>query len=139
MTRPSFRQRLDPVEPQLDALTEAIIAACIEVHREFGPGLAERHYEAALCHELELRQIPYQRQLEVPVIYKGKAIGSTFVDLVVAGQVVVELKSCEALNEVHRAQTKCYLALLKLKVGLLVNFNVAILVDGVKRVILNKS
>jgi GxxExxY protein len=75
----------------------------------------------------------------VPVAYKGMAIGSTFVDLVVAGQVVVELKSCEALNEVHRAQTKCYLALLKLKVGLLVNFNVAILVDGVKRVVFNKS
>jgi len=135
----NFRERKDPIESELDALTEAIIGACIEVHREFGPGLAEKHYEEALCYEFDLRGIQYARQVRVPVMYKGKEIGETLIDLVVEGKVVVELKACEALNTVHRAQTVCYLHLLKLRVGLLVNFNVAILVDGVKRIVIPKS
>ena len=131
-----FRQREDPVEPGLDGLTEAIIGACIEVHREFGPGLSEKHYEEALCHEFDLRGIAFRRQVPVPVVYKGKEIGDTRIDLVVEGKVIVELKACDALGPVHRSQLICYLRLMKLRVGLLVNFNVSILVDGVKRVIL---
>ena len=131
-----FRNRPDAIVPELDSLTEAIIAAFIEVHRETGPGLAEKLYEAAVCHEFDLRGIPYERQVRVPVAYKGKLIGEAIVDLVVAGKVVVELKACESLSPVHRAQTVCYLHLLKLRVGLLVNFNVAILVDGLKRVVI---
>ena len=131
-----FRQRRDAIEPELDGLTEAIIGACIEVHREFGPGLAEKHYEEALCHELDLRGIPHQRQVPVAVIYKGKRIGETRIDLVVAGKVIVELKACDSLGPLHHAQLKCYLHLMKLRVGLLINFNVAILVDGVKRVVI---
>jgi GxxExxY protein len=136
MEKQNFRQRPDPVEPELDGLTEAIIGAAIEVHREFGPGLTEKHYEAALCHEFDLRGIGHQRQVAVPVIYKGKAIGETRIDLIVSGKVIVELKACETLNSVHRAQLACYLHLTKLRVGLLINFNVAILVDGVKRVVI---
>jgi GxxExxY protein len=129
------RNRSDAISPELDALTEAIIAALIEVHRELGPGLAEKLYESAVCHEFDLRGIPYERQVRVPVCYKGKLIGETIIDLVVAKKVVLELKACESLNPVHRAQTACYLHLLNLRVGLLVNFNVAILVDGIKRVV----
>jgi GxxExxY protein len=125
----------DELNPQLNDLTEKIIGACIEVHRYLGPGLSEGLYESALCHEFELRGIAYQRQLELPVIYKGKPVGKGFVDLLVEGQVVVELKSCESLSSVHRAQVICYLQITNLKIGLLINFNVAVLKDGIKRVI----
>jgi len=131
-----FRARRGEIDPELDAITERIIGACIEVHKELGPGLSEVFYQEALCHEFDLRGIAYEKQVRVPVVYKGKAIGETRVDLLVEGRVIVELKVCEALNAVHSAQLICYLQLLKLKVGLLVNFNVAILKDGLKRVIL---
>lgn len=134
-----FRQRQNAVEPELDGLTESIIGACIEVLREFGPGLSEIHYEEAVCHEFDLRGIAFQRQVAVPVIYKGKEIGETRIDLVVAGKVIIELKACEVLSPVHRAQLICYLRLTGLRVGLLINFNVAILADGVKRIIIPKS
>jgi GxxExxY protein len=116
-------------------VTRAIIGCCIEVHRALGPGLLESMYEAALCHEFELRGLHYQRQVEMPVSYKGKPIGKGFIDLIVEGQVIVELKACEAISSVHRAQVICYLKMAKLKVGLLVNFNVAVLKDGLRRII----
>ena len=131
-----FRARHGEVEPALDATTEQIIGACIEVHKELGPGLTELFYQESLCHEFDLRGIRYEKQVKVPVIYKGKPIGETRVDLLVEDCVIVELKSCESLSAVHRAQLICYLQLKKLKVGLLVNFNVAVLKDGLKRVVL---
>ena len=124
----------EEVDPQL-TVTERVIGACIEVHRHLGPGLTEGLYESALCHELELRGIAYQRQVELPVVYKGKSIGKGFIDLLVEGKVIVELKACESLSAVHRAQLICYLQITNLRIGLLVNFNVAVLKDGVKRVI----
>jgi GxxExxY protein len=130
-----FRASRNEVDPEMDKLTEAIIGACIEVHSELGAGLTENLYEAALCRELELRHISYQRQVPIPVMYKGAEIGTTRIDLIVEGCVIVELKSCEALNQVHRSQLLCYLKITKLTIGLLVNFNVSILTDGVKRVI----
>jgi GxxExxY protein len=131
-----FRALRAEVDPDLDHLTERIIGACIEVHRELGPGLTENLYEEAVCHEFDLRQLRYERQVPVPVLYKGKRLGDTRVDLIVERKVIVELKACESLNPVHRGQIICYLRLKKLAVGLLVNFNVAILRDGVKRVVL---
>ncbi len=119
----------------MDALTEQVIGACVEVHKELGPGLNELLYQEALCHEFNLRGIRYEKQVKVPVVYKGKTIGETRIDLVVENCLVLELKACESLNAVHRAQLLCYLQLKKLKVGLLVNFNVAILKDGLKRVV----
>jgi GxxExxY protein len=116
-------------------LTRAIIGCCIEVHRALGPGLLESMYEAALCHEMDLRGLHYQRQVEMPVIYKGKPIGKGFIDLIVEGQVIVELKACESIVSVHRAQLICYLKVTKLKIGLLVNFNVPVLKDGIRRII----
>jgi GxxExxY protein len=119
-------------------LTEAIIGCCIEVHRVLGPGLLESMYEMALCREMDLRGIHYQRQVEMPVTYKDQYIGKGFIDLVVEGKVIVELKACEALNAVHRAQLICYLRVTKMEIGLLINFNVAALKDGIRRVILTK-
>lgn len=130
-----MKSEQNAIDPRLNELTEKIIGACIEVYRHLGPGLTETLYEAALCHELELRGISLRRQVEVPVSYKGKAIGKGFVDLLVEGSVIVELKSCESLSPVHRAQLICYLQITGLPIGLLVNFNVAVLKDGVKRVI----
>ena len=132
-----FRAQHGEREPEIDSITDEILGASIEVHKELGPGLNELLYQEALCHEFDLRGLRYEKQLKVPVVYKGKAIGETRIALLVEGCVIVELKACEGLNAVHRAQLICYLQLLKLKVGLLINFNVAILKDGVKRVVLS--
>lgn len=123
-------------EAQSFELSEAIIGAAIEVHRELGPGLLEAAYESALCHELGLLGISYQRQLEVPVVYKGVALAQSYrVDLLVEGQLVLELKSVDALDAVHTAQLLTYLKLLNLHTGLLINFNCAQLRQGLKRVV----
>jgi GxxExxY protein len=126
------------VDGELNQISEAVIGACIEVHRELGPGLLESMYESAVCHEFDLRGIRYQRQVEIPVTYKGKPIGKGYIDLIVEGKVIVELKACESLSPVHRSQVICYLQLTGLTLGLLINFNVAILTNGIKRVILSK-
>ena len=119
-------------------LTEAIIGVCIEVHSRLGPGLNEGMYEGAVCHEFDPRGIRYRRQVSFPVDYKGKIIGECRVDLIVEERVVLELKACEMLTNLHRSQVITYLHLTKLRVGLLVNFNVPILKDGIKRVILSQ-
>src|SRR6478672_409724 len=87
-----------------DPLTERIIAAAMEVHREVGPGMTEAMYEEALAMEFDLRGIQYARQVPVTVQYKGKPIGTTRLDFLVEGTVILELKACEGLNAVHRAQ-----------------------------------
>jgi GxxExxY protein len=132
-----FHSRRVPAGEEVDELTEAIIGALIEVHRVLGPGLTEIMYENAVCNELKLRSIKYARQVPVAVEYKGKSIGDTRLDIVVEDKLILELKACETLNSVHRAQVICYLRATKLKIGLLVNFNVSILKDGIKRVVLS--
>lgn len=117
-----------------DSLTEKIIGAAIEVHRILGPGLLESIYEEALCVELELREILCQRQVEVDVHYKGRTIKGQRVDLLVGGQVVVELKAVSNLPDVATAQVLSYLKATGLKRGLLVNFSAPRLVDGIKRI-----
>jgi GxxExxY protein len=131
-----FRSRNNPLEAR-DPVTERIIAAAMEVHRELGPGLTETMYEEALAMEFDLGGIPYARQVPVIVHYKGKPIGTTRLDFVVEGKVIVELKACEALNLVHRAQCICYLRATGHRIALLINFNVPVLKDGIKRVILS--
>ena len=116
-----------------DPLTEQIIAAAIEVHRFLGPGLLESIYEEALCIELGLRGMAFQRQAEVDVIYKGHVIKGMRVDLLVQGQVILELKAVASLPEVATAQVLSYLKATGLKRGLLLNFGQARLVDGIKR------
>ncbi len=112
-----------------------VIGACIEVHRHLGPGLPEKVYREALSHELSLQGIFHQCEVMFPVMYKGKVVGEGRLDMLVGEMLVVELKVVESLTPVHRAQVLAYLQALKLELGLLINFNVAILRDGLKRVI----
>jgi GxxExxY protein len=118
-----------------EQLTEPVIGAAIEVHRVLGPGLLESVYERCLSHELDLRGIGHQRQVPLPVIYKGQAIDCDLrMDIVVPG-LVLELKSVEKLLPIHEAQLLTYLKLSGHKIGLLINFNVPKLRDGLKRMV----
>jgi len=117
-----------------DPLTGKIIAAAIEVHRTLGPGLLESIYEEALCHELSLRGIPFERQKQQDVVYKGHVIKGQRIDLVVSGEVVVEIKSVQALQDAFVAQVLSYLRSTGLKRGLLLNFGAETLVKGLKRI-----
>ncbi len=118
-----------------DTLTESIIAAAIEVHRHLGPGLLESSYEAALCKELSLRDIKFKRQLPLPFEYKGVKLDCGYrLDLPVENKVVVEIKAIDSIRPIHTAQVLTYLKLMRLKVGLILNFNTVKLVDGIKRV-----
>jgi GxxExxY protein len=116
-----------------DQLTEKIIGAAIEVHRLLGPGLLESIYEEAICHELTLRGIEFERQVEVDVIYKDYVIKGQRLDILVEREVVVELKSVSRLPEVAKAQTLSYLKATRLKRALLINFGEKRLVDGITR------
>jgi GxxExxY protein len=118
------------------ALSHAIIGAAIEVHRMIGPGLLESVYEMALCRELWLRGIEVERQVPVPVHYKGGVLACDIrVDLLVQRSVIVEVKAADKLTSIHRAQLLTYLRLQNLWLGLLINFNVDVLRDGVRRVL----
>jgi len=122
----------------VNEITQAIIGAAIEVHRVLGPGLLESAYEECLCRELTLRQIPFERQRPLPLEYKGVHLDCGYrLDLVVAGVVVVEIKAVEALLSIHEAQLLTYLRLGGWKVGLLLNFNVVVLKNGIRRRVLN--
>jgi len=117
-------------------LTELIIGAAIEVHRQTGPGLMESVYEECLCCELNRLGVEFRRQVELPVHYKGVKLDCGFrMDLVVEDAVVVELKAIEALLPIHSAQILTYLKLSGMKVGLLLNFNEPVLKKGIKRLV----
>ena len=126
-----------PAGEERDELSDRVIGAAIEVHRQLGPGLTESLYEAALCHEFDLRTIPYLRQVPADVIYKGKMIGAMRIDLLVDDRLIVELKACDSLTSIHRAQCITYLRITGKTIALLINFNVGILKDGIKRVVLS--
>lgn len=118
-------------------LTQQIIGAAIEVHRALGPGLLESAYETCLCHELTLRQIPFDRQKQLPVIYKGIEVECGYIlDLLVADTVVVEIKAVEQFLPVHQAQVLSYLRLGGWEIGLLINFHVPVLRQGIRRIVL---
>jgi GxxExxY protein len=117
-----------------EKITEAIIGAAIEVHRELGPGLMESAYEECLCHELSARGLAFQRQVPLPVRYKKVKLDCGYrMDLVVDQVVVLELKAVDALHPLHEAQRITCLKLSGLPVGLLINFNVGVLKDGIVR------
>ena len=117
-------------------LSYKIIGAAIEVHRTLGAGLLESVYEDALCIELDERNISYERQKRIRLDYKGKPIGNLIADLVVENLIIVELKAVQALEPVHTAQLLTYLKLMNIGTGLLINFNVVVLRDGIQRVVL---
>ena len=117
--------------------SEEVIGACIHVHRELGPGLLESAYEVCLAHELGLRRLRFERQVEVPVRYKGIALEFGYrVDFVVGRTLVVELKAVDRLLPVHQAQLLTYLRLLGLPTGLLINFHCATLKNNIRRLTL---
>jgi GxxExxY protein len=117
-------------------LTELIIGAAIEVHRQTGPGLMESVYEECLCFELNRLGLHFKRQVELPVRYKGVKLDCGFrMDLVVESSVVVELKAVECLLPIHSAQLLTYLKLSGMHVGLLLNFNEPVLKKGIKRLV----
>ncbi len=119
------------------ALTREIIAATIDVHRTLGPGLLESVYQACLCHELHLRSLEFVQQVDLPVTYKGVKLDCGYrIDLIVGNRVVVELKSVQEILPVHEALLLTYMRLTNLNVGLLINFNVAVLKNGIKRRVL---
>jgi GxxExxY protein len=119
-------------------LTQEIIGAAIEVHRSIGPGLLESAYEECLCKELSLRQIPFERQRPLPVVYKGMKLECGYrIDLLVANSVVVEIKAIDNILPIHEAQLLTYLRLGGWKIGLLINFNVPVLRHGIRRLVLN--
>ncbi len=120
-----------------DPLTERVIGLAIEVHRTLGPGLLESVYEDCLCHELRTHGIEYQRQVALPVSYKGLRLEAGFkLDTVVERQLVLELKAVEQILPVHEAQLLTYMKLGNYRTGLLLNFYVALLKDGIKRMVL---
>lgn len=122
---------------EFDALSNRVIGLAIEVHRHLGPGLLESAYEACLAHELELAGIPFARQRELPVRYKGLSLDCGYrVDLLVDSQLVLELKSVGNLLPIHEAQLLTYMKLANKRTGLLINFNERYLKDGIKRMVL---
>jgi GxxExxY protein len=120
----------------LNALTEQIIGAAIEVHRELGPGLLESTYEACLVHELRLRGIVVEVEKEMSVRYKNLLVEKAYkIDILAQNAIVIELKAVEKIHPIHEAQILTYLKLSGARVGLLINFNVKLLEDGITRVI----
>ena len=119
---------------KINDLTGIIIGCAIEVHKELGPGLLESTYEECLCHELNLQKFAYERQKELPVFYKGKNLDCGYrLDIVLPNQLILELKAIEKIEPIHEAQLLTYLKLSKIKTGLLINFNVQLLKEGIRR------
>lgn len=119
-------------------LSSKIIGACIEVHKQLGPGLLESTYEVCLAHELKMMGLEVKQQLPLPVIYKEIKLNAGYrIDLIVENKVIIEIKSVECLAPIHTAQILTYLKLKDIKLGLLINFNSVRLVDGLRRIVNN--
>ena len=122
-------------DTELDEWAHNVVGAALEVHRTLGPGFHESIYENALCAELVSRTIPFRRQVPVVVRYKGKVVGRSQLDVLVGERLVVELKAVEALAPIHGVQLRSYLKAIGLMVGLLINFNMPLLQQGIRRII----
>ena len=121
-----------------DRLSKDIIGAAIEVHRHLGPGMLESAYEKCLCKELEIRNIEFEKQKPLAVVYKGITLDCGYkLDVVVEGKVILELKFVNKFESIHDAQLLTYLKIADLKLGILINFNVPVLKDGIKRIVNN--
>lgn len=120
----------------INEITEAVIGAAIEVHRHLGPGLLESAYEECLCYEFSQARLPFRRQESLPVLYKGIRLDCGYrMDLVVGDAVIVEIKSAESINAIFLAQLLTYLRIARKQAGLLINFNVPLPKEGIKRVV----
>ena len=120
----------------LNQLSSRIIGAAIEVHKTLGPGLLESSYEECLCHELVLKGLKYDRQVNLPVHYKDKKLDCGYrVDVIVERSLILELKAVDAILPIHKAQLLTYLKLSNIQLGLLLNFNIPLMRDGVHRIV----
>jgi len=121
---------------KLNQISSEVVDAIYSTHKELGAGLLENVYEMCLCIELDNRNIKYRRQVELPIIYKGKKINSTYrIDILIEDSIILELKAVEKLLPIHEAQLLTYLKLSHIKLGFLVNFNVPLVKNGIKRMI----
>src|SRR5207302_10891477 len=128
------------VRKKLNDLTKSVIGAAIEVHRALGPGLLESAYEICFCRKLNLRELRFQRQLAIPLEYKGVRLDCGYrADVIVEETLLLELKAVDTLLPIHEAQLLSYLKLTGLNVGLLINFNVELLRNGIRRRVLNSG
>ncbi|HEV8208946.1 MAG TPA: GxxExxY protein [Vicinamibacterales bacterium] len=125
-----------PLSDDVEQLIHDTIGCCIRVHRELGPGLFERVYVGALCLELKAAGIQFEREKRYVVSYRGEAVSDQYLDLVVGNQVVLEVKAVEDVAPIYHQQILSYMRIARLRAGLLVNFNVAILPDGLSRKVL---
>ena len=123
---------------RVNQLATEVVDSAIEVHRYLGPGFLESVYEKALCYELTLRKVPYQAQKSINLDYKGLSVGEARLDLLVGEELIVELKAVEQLHQIYHAQVINYLKATKLELGLLINFNVKLLKDGIQRIVLTQ-
>lgn len=124
---------------ELDMLARQVIGAAIEVHRQLGPGLPEESYEGAMDVEMTLRRIRFERQKRVEIVYKGVVVGRGKLDFLVGGKLVVEIKAVEVLLPLHRLQALSYMRVIGEVLGLLINFNVPVLKQGIRRIIATAS
>jgi GxxExxY protein len=125
------------LDADVEDLIQRIIGCCITVHRELGPGLLESIYRRAVCIELEMAGLPFETEKQIPVTYRGQLLCYQRLDVIVAGRVLIEIKAVERLAPIHHAQVLCYLRVSgTLRVALLMNFNSAVLPDGLKRIVL---
>jgi len=129
-------KRHEPIPEETEKIATAILDCAFKVHRTLGPGLLESVYEICTCHELKKQGIEFESQVFLPVLYDGIKLDSGLrLDLLVAKQVIVELKAVEKMNPLFEAQVMTYLKLTGLRLGLLINFNVPMLKDGIKRIV----
>lgn len=126
-----------PISPECQATTRAVVDSALQVHRHLGPGLLESVYKACLCHELQWRGHYVQREVALPLVYRDLKLDAGLrLDLLVDSSVIVEIKAVDAIHPVHKAQLLSYLRLSERRVGLLINFHVELLKDGISRLIL---
>jgi len=128
---------LIPIPPELNHISEQVIGASIKVHSHLGPGLLESVYEACLMHEMQTRGLEVRNQVALPVTYDNVHLDAGYrIDLLVENRVIIELKSVEKVTPLHEAQLLTYLKLSNLRLGLLINFNVLLLKDGIRRMVI---
>jgi GxxExxY protein len=137
MKRHDAKTAKESEEPdtELDRWAHAVVGAALEVHRTLGPGFLESIYEQSLCAELLSRAVPFRRQVAIAVRYKGQVVGQSQLDMLIGERLVVELKAVETLAPIHAVQLRSYLKATGLTLGLLINFNVPLLQQGIRRII----
>ncbi len=132
-----MKKHYESLPKETEEIASKTIDSAIAVHRALGPGLLEKVYEVCLCHELEKRNLKFERQANVPIVYDGISFEEGYrIDILVEDQIIIELKAAENFNPVWKAQVLSYLKVTGKRLGLLINFNVPLLKDGVQRVIL---